>query len=147
MRKCVARFIVIIAGLAGLFTGCAAPGKFFPEKPVQKLPYVIVYGKEQCSICHELKEGLDRVGIAYDYKDISDARVRDQVYSRLQRTGLATKKLLIPVVDVSGNIAIRPSAQEVEELYKCSGSKATKQVGEGAAPACSEVTSACQQCA
>ena len=51
-------FIFLLVG-ACFSAGCITPGKFFPEKPVQKIPYILVYGRENCSACKTVKRKLE----------------------------------------------------------------------------------------
>lgn len=140
-------FSIILIIAAVFFTGCATSGKFFPEKPVQKIPYVIVYVKEGCSLCRDLKQGLDQAGLAYVSRDISEEPIRDEVASRLDRAGLAADRIAIPVVDVNGSLAVRPSVRDVIGLYSCSHAGAGKSPAGPEVPACSDALSSCKECA
>lgn len=109
-------FFLLIAGFC-LNAGCSTSGKFYPGTPIQPLPYIIVYGRENCSACTTFSRKLSDSKIRYTYSDMSNESVRTEVHARMKKAGLNTKKFQAPVVDVNGSLAIRPNLHAVLERY------------------------------
>lgn len=108
--------LLLIAGVPSL-AGCSTSGAFFSEKPVQQVPYIIVYGRESCPACTTFKQKLDDSGVRYTSKDMGDPNVRDEVISRLEKAGFTAERFSIPVIDVNGDLAIRPPLTDVLDRY------------------------------
>lgn len=100
--------------------GCSTTGHFSPAVPVQNTPYIIVYGRDDCPACETVKKELAGAGLPYAYKDMRDENVRREVRSRMEKAGMDTGRIPIPVVDVNGDLAIRPSLRDIQGHYGCS---------------------------
>ena len=107
---------ILLIGLC-LFAGCASLGQFSSVKPLSDRPYIVVYGRADCSACEDAKKGLEEAGADYTYKDMENGNVRSEVYARLREAGLGSEKFLIPVIDVNGNLASRPALEDVLERF------------------------------
>lgn len=106
---------------------------------MRKIPYIIVYGRENCSACKTVKRRLSDTQVVYVYKDMTDESVRSEVYSRMERAGMDTKKFLIPVIDVNGSLAIRPNFRDLLYRYGHPSPEDHSAVKDSSDPACKEV--------
>lgn len=97
--------------------GCASPGKFYPGEPLAAASYLVVYGRESCPECARLKQSLDQAGMDYEYKDLQNESVKGDLYPRMEKAGMDLTYFLLPVVEVNGDFAVRPSLSDVLDRY------------------------------
>lgn len=86
-------------------------------KPLYDHAYVIVYGRDSCGITSRTKKQLDKEGISYIYKSVDDRQEADFLHRRMKDAGLETRRYNLPVVDVNGDLAIRPDKQWIVNGY------------------------------
>ncbi len=102
---------------------------FNPAGPMYDRPYITVYGKEVCPICREYQRKLDAAQQEYEYEDIDQEGVRNELYPRMEKAGLRTKAFPLPVIDVNGKLAIQPDFEDVLSDYKNSKKTFSKYAG------------------
>lgn len=131
------RLLFLMIGLC-FSPGCETPGQFSPEKPIQKTPYIIVYGREDCPVCVTFKQKLTDAQIDYAYKDMENESVQNELYPRMERAGLNTQKFLLPVIDVNGSLAARPLLRDSLDRYGHPSPEDHSVATETSASACKE---------
>lgn len=77
---------------------------------VSKQQTVIVYGAEWCSYCRELVGLLDELGVSYDYCNVDEKSIEEEM---LGRTG---GNYLIPTLVVNNGVVQNPNASKVKEM-------------------------------
>jgi hypothetical protein len=114
--------MVVLACVLGIAALAAGRRGDFPEaRPLQETPYVIVYGRQECSLTRQLMDGLEQRGIPYTFKSVDKASVAEELHPRMRAAGLLDDGTYnLPVVDVSGTLLIRPSVSTVLSLYASS---------------------------
>lgn len=76
------------------------------EKPAD----IILYGNEKCGYCRETRRWLESEGIPYTYRDVElYGTYQEEMYRKLSGAGTAR----FPVLDVKGQILIRPSGDDI----------------------------------
>ncbi len=115
-------FPVILSGVL-FMSGCASPGKFYPGEPLAAGSYLVVYGRESCPECVKFKKSLDRAGMDYEYRDLGNESVKNDLYPRMKKAGMDLTYFLLPVVEVNGDFAARPSLGDVLDRYGQAASK------------------------
>lgn len=91
--------------------------RLFPQAPLKAKPYVVVYGRDECGYCQALQRDLRTRGVPYEWKKVDDEAVQRELIPRMQGAGLETGYFDIPVVDVSGEMMIRPDSAVVVSRY------------------------------
>ena len=98
--------------------------KFWPSivgpgvQPLHGAPYVAVYGRNNCGVTQAMLKTLRQQGIQYEYHLVDEPQVADLLHSRMESSGLSTRRYNLPVVDVSGTISVRPSPEQVLKLLR-----------------------------
>lgn len=61
---------------------------------------VIIYSAEWCGFCHAAKQYLDKLGVAYEDKDVDhDHKAAEEAVSK-------SSQRAIPVIDIEGDIIL-----------------------------------------
>jgi hypothetical protein len=81
-------------------------------------PHVTVYGRDRCGITQRVRSDLQRSGVPFEYKNVDHPGVGDELHPRMEAAGLDTRRYGLPVVDVSGEMMIRPKVQAIAEKYQ-----------------------------
>jgi len=81
-------------------------------------PYIAVYGRDSCGYTSNLRTYLDSVGANYEYYSIDDKASADRLHAKMKNAGISTRRYNLPVVDVSGEISVRPDPREVVSKYR-----------------------------
>jgi hypothetical protein len=87
-----------------------------PE-PLQDSPYVTVYGRDRCGLTKRMLSDLNKSGTSYTYKIIDDPAVDKELRPRMKEAGLKARGFGLPVVDVNGEMMIRPRSDVVAKKY------------------------------
>lgn len=114
---------LIILALIGF--GCYEAWKKFgpaqsPEveqiavSPLFDEPYVAVYGRDTCRFTQKLLKELQASRIEYHYYIVDEKPVADRLHATMIDQGMDVRRYNIPVVDVSGDLSIRPSVMDVK---------------------------------
>lgn len=108
-----------ILALVILFAGYKAWQHFShsPLPPLKDLPYIVVYGRESCGYTQRMNRNLDEARMAYEFQSVDDTTVADVLHARMQAAGLDVQRYLLPVVDVNGEISVRPDFEEVRAQF------------------------------
>lgn len=80
--------------------------------------YVAVYGRESCGFTRQMLSTLKQAGMEYRFYSVDDRKVSDSLHARMQQKGLDTSHYLLPVVEVSGHMSIRPEFAQVSSRYR-----------------------------
>ena len=112
--------ILVVLVIAGYFLW----QKFFHDNTDKIIltsyekPYVVVYGRDACGWTQKYLSDLRIEGIDAIYKIVDDDEVSDELHARMEKAGLNTTSYYLPVIDVNGQIFIRPELNKVLEAYK-----------------------------
>jgi glutaredoxin len=80
-------------------------GKVEPE---YNHSYVVVYGRDSCGWTNRMRKSLAAQGIDFEYRQIDEKIVADNIHQRMGSAGIDTGYYFLPVVEVNGNIQARP---------------------------------------
>lgn len=80
-------------------------------------PYVVVYGRDNCSYTSKLRRYLTERGVPFHYRVVDEKPAADDLHERMNRAGISTRRYNLPVVDVSGVISVRPDPASVVRDY------------------------------
>lgn len=80
-------------------------------------PYVAVYGRDSCGFTKRMLADLDSSGITYHYFSVDEKNIADDLHARMEGSGISTRRYNLPVVDVSGEISVRPKSKDVLDEY------------------------------
>ena len=99
---------------------CLAKGwqDFGPTSKVEPLfaqSYVAVYGRDSCGYTKSMVKNLQQSQVSYRYFNVDDKVVADQLHSRMRQAGISTKRYNLPVVDVNGDLSVRPKFGQVQQ--------------------------------
>jgi glutaredoxin 3 len=73
---------------------------------------VIIYSADWCAFCHAAKEYLDKLGVAYQDKDVeSDPALAQESVEKSGQMG-------IPVIDIQGDIIVGFDRPKIDESLK-----------------------------
>jgi glutaredoxin len=70
--------------------------------------YVVIYGRNSCGWTNKMRKHLAVQGIDFEYRQIDESVVANHIHQRMNSSGIDTRHYLLPVVEVNGNIQIRP---------------------------------------
>jgi len=87
-------------------------------EPLYDKPYVVVYGRDACGLTQQCLRDLEIAGIEVMYKIVDNREVADEYHPRMAKAGLDTRNYGLPVVEVNGQIFIRPELNKILEAYK-----------------------------
>lgn len=73
---------------------------------------VIVYSAVWCGFCHTAMQYFDKLGIAYETRDVDDK----QEYAResIEKSG----QMGIPVIDINGTIVVGFNKPQIDKVLK-----------------------------
>jgi hypothetical protein len=58
---------------------------------------------------------LQQSQVNYRYFNVDDNLVAEQLHQRMQQAGISTKRYNLPVVDVNGDLSVRPKFSQVQQ--------------------------------
>ena len=87
-------------------------------EPLYDKPYVVVYGRDECGLTQQCLRDLEIAGIKVIYKIVDDDEVSNELHPRMEKAGLDIRSYGLPVVEVNGQIFIRPELDKILEAYK-----------------------------
>ena len=61
---------------------------------------------------------LKDAGIPFEYQVIDENPVANLLHSRMEKSGINTRRYSLPVVDVNNNLSIRPKSSGIIEAFK-----------------------------
>jgi len=77
-------------------------------QPIYDESYVAVYGRNSCGFTRAMLSDLKSSGVNYHYFDVDDGAVAGNLHSRMESSGMSTRRYNLPVIDVNGDISVRP---------------------------------------
>ena len=80
-------------------------------------PFVSIYGREACQHTNKALMELKIVGIDHQFFNIDDKKVADQLHAKMNVLGVDTSYYLLPVVQVKGDVLVRPEVSRIKSLY------------------------------
>ena len=76
---------------------------------------LIIYGRKTCGMTTRFQSQLDAAKIAYSFMSVDAREGSAEMWPKLQKSGLdLSRGVGLPVVDVYGTMAIRPSVTDVK---------------------------------
>lgn len=118
----IMRKILILLILAG--AGYQGWNKLSPvfnkTEPLYDAPYIIVYGRNACGYTQSTLKELRKAGVPFEYQIVDDRSVADLLHSRMESSGIDTRRYNLPVVDVSNKLSIRPAPGSILDAYSAS---------------------------
>ncbi len=85
--------------------------------PLYNEPYIAVYGRSSCGYTNKMVTELEQSGTNYHYFVVDDQPTADTLHARMESSGISTRRYNLPVVDVNGQISVRPEFQDVINKY------------------------------
>ena len=76
-------------------------------------PYLVVYGRDTCSLTRNTVDVLKNNGIRFQYKSVDDSTIASELHGKMRRQGIDTSYYLLPVVDFNNSISVRPENHEL----------------------------------
>lgn len=80
-------------------------------------PYVAVYGRDSCGFTQKMLRHLKSNGMNYSYFVVDEQEVANRLHSKMESSGISTRRYNLPVVDVNGMLSVRPDIQDVTQNY------------------------------
>jgi glutaredoxin len=103
MKKLIIVALLVLGGYQ--FYNQINLGKVEPEYDHS---YVVIYGRDSCGWTKKIRKDLTAKGIDFEYRQIDEKIVADNIHQRMKSSGIDTGYYLLPVVEVNGNIQARP---------------------------------------
>lgn len=103
MRNLIAIALLVLGGYQ--FYNQINLGKVDPEYDHS---YVVIYGRNSCGWTNKMRRDLSAQGIDFEYRQIDERIIADNIHQRMRSSGIDTRHYLLPVVEVNGSIQIRP---------------------------------------
>tara|TARA_B100000446_G_C10483076_1_gene316750 strand:+ start:254 stop:628 length:375 start_codon:yes stop_codon:yes gene_type:complete len=104
-----------------LVAGYQAWDRFAPKTsvaPLEARSYIAVYGRDTCGWTQRALQVFERNGVNYRYFIVDDRQVAERLHSRMQAAGLSTGRYQLPVIDVNGEMMVRPDPERVLGRYR-----------------------------
>lgn len=114
MKNILIILIIIGAGYQGWNK---FSNSFTSTDPLYDKPYIVVYGRNSCGHTQQTLKDLKKSGVPFEYKIVDDKSVADLLHSRMNNSGIDTRRYNLPVVDVSNNFSIRPKSSSIIDYY------------------------------
>jgi glutaredoxin len=86
-------------------------------QPIYDESYVAVYGRNSCGFTRKFLSELEASGVNYHYFSVDDQSVANTLHSRMESSGISTRRYNLPVIDVNGDISVRPEFRKVLSEY------------------------------
>ena len=80
-------------------------------------PYVLVYGRDRCGWTQKYLKDLEAEEIEPIYEIVDKQEVSDELHTRMEKAGLSTRSYGLPVIDVNGQLFIRPNLNKILTIY------------------------------
>jgi len=76
--------------------------------PLYDTPYLVVYGRDSCSLTQNTLRQLRNAGIVHHYEIVDDPQVAGLLHARMRQSGIDTRRYMLPVVDLNSKITVQP---------------------------------------
>ena len=80
-------------------------------------PYVLVYGRDRCGWTQKYLKDLEAEEIEPIYEIVDKQEVSDELNTRMEKAGLRSRSYGLPVIDVNGQLFIRPNLNKILTIY------------------------------
>ena len=80
-------------------------------------PYLLVYGRDRCGWTQKYLKDLEAEEIEPIYEIVDKQEVSDELHTRMEKAGLSTRSYGLPVIDVNGQLFIRPNLNKILTIY------------------------------
>jgi len=107
-------FVLVLLGFC-LVKGWQDFGPKSKLEPLFSERYVAVYGRDSCGFTNRMVKSLQQSQVNYRYFNVDDKVVANQLHSRMEQAGISTKHYNLPVVDVNGDLSVRPQYNQVKK--------------------------------
>ncbi|WP_444911679.1 hypothetical protein [Microbulbifer sp. PAAF003] len=111
--------IIILAIGFALYKGWEQVKKESVE-PIEDGSYVAIYGRDRCGWTQKMLKDMKSAGVNYHYYIVDDKEVADTLHIRMEQAGISIRRYNLPVVDVNGELSVRPNADDVLISYRAS---------------------------
>ncbi len=115
LKKLILLLLLIGAGYYGFHHYQASQSGAL--EPMFELPYVIVYGKTNCSWTQKCMQELRAEGIDPIFENIDEPDVKKEAFERVEAAGYPRNQVVIPIVDVNGHIVVAYQAEKIFAFY------------------------------
>ena len=109
-------FLVLLAGAA--YIGWQKIPADNQNEPLYEESYIIVYGRDSCGWTQKYLKDLENEGVVLFYESVDDKDVCDELHPRMENAGLDIRRYDLPVIDVNGQMFIRPEIDAVLAAYE-----------------------------
>ncbi|MFT7468783.1 MAG: hypothetical protein ACI8PP_002031 [Candidatus Pseudothioglobus sp.] len=95
----------------------AEPPSAYPQaltEPLFDSPYVAVYGRDSCGLTQNLLKKLKASNIEHHYYRIDEKPIADRLHATMIDQNMDVRGYDLPVVDVSGDLSVRPSLKDIK---------------------------------
>lgn len=102
------------------FLAFGAWEKFGPGASIEPLssePYVAVYGRTTCGYTKRTLRTLEDSSVNFKFYSVDNRESADLLHARMEKSGISTGRYNLPVVDVNGDISVRPDVADVLSAY------------------------------
>jgi glutaredoxin len=113
-------FVILIVLVVGIYHGWKYMTKPEPLEPLYQKPYIVVYGRDSCGYCQQMKSILDQASLPYVFEIIDQTEVAEILFKRMKASGIDITSFGLPVVDLSGVISVRPKPSDIISGYRSS---------------------------
>ena len=110
----------------GMFQAWGKYGHGSYTVPIFTEPYVAVYGRNSCGWTKKMLKDLKSSNINYHYFEVDDKSVADNLHKRMDDVGISTRRYNLPVIDVNGQISVRPKFAKVSNDFHATYNNALK---------------------
>jgi len=115
----VKKILILLIFIGASYQGWNSVSRaFLKPEPLSEEPYVVVYGRNSCGFTQQTISDLEKSGIPFEYKIVDDRSVANLLHSRMEASGIDTRRYNLPVVDVNNHFSIRPKSSSVIEAYQ-----------------------------
>jgi hypothetical protein len=80
-------------------------------------PCVLVYGRDSCGWTRKYLNDLEAEEIEPIYEIVEEQEVSNELHTRMEKAGLSTRRYGLPVIDVNGQLFIRPDLDTILSIY------------------------------
>ncbi|MCF6255275.1 MAG: glutaredoxin [Gammaproteobacteria bacterium] len=112
------RLLVFLFVGFGLYQAWQEVSTWGGIEPLYAESYVVVYGRDSCGWTQKMIRDLEASNVDYYYRIVDETSTADVLHSRMEQSGISTRRYNLPVVDVNGQLSVRPDVNDILPLYK-----------------------------
>ncbi len=89
------------------------------HQTAQRIP-IVVYGRPGCSLTIEVRNGLHYNNIPYEFKDINNESIRQEMFDWIRAANINTsRQIILPVVTINNSkVIVSPDVKDVITNYR-----------------------------